>query len=170
MSLNPAQVHVREEGILVTTGGTDMVSQRFQDPGEAARYLAVDIWRDRSFWPSRSKFDPPFDWDAFNALVRDEMDAIGAEALCEAHAVVDDEGDAGIRADTLQRLRQTRELMLGDVLHPQLKRRDDIVLDGGSQPVGEGATRVLGRDQVQPAGLLPLGRREVGRLELVFQG
>ena len=98
------------------------------------------------------------------------MHAIRAEPLGEAHAVVDDEGDARVRADALQRLRQPRELMLRNVLHAELERRDDVILRDGSQPIREGAAHVLGRDEVQPAGFRPLRSREVGRLELVFQG
>ena len=98
------------------------------------------------------------------------MHPIGAKALGKAHAVVDDEGDAGIRADTLQGLRQTRELMLRQVLHAELERRDRLILRNGSQPIRECAPHVLGRDQVQPAGLRPLRRSEFRRLELVFQG
>ena len=82
------------------------------------------------------------------AVLLPEMHAIGAEALRKAHAVVDDERDAGVRADALERLGQPSDLMLGDVLHPQLERRNDIVLHGGSQPIRERPAHRLGRDEI----------------------
>ena len=70
-----------------------------------------------------------------------EVNAVGAEPLGQRHAVVDDEGDVRVGADALQRLGEPRELMLGDVLHPQLERRGDARLERGLQPVRESCRR-----------------------------
>ena len=55
------------------------------------------------------------------AVALAEVHAVGAEALGQRHAVVDDEGDVGIGADALKRLGESRQLMLVDVLHAQLE-------------------------------------------------
>ncbi len=90
MSLNLASVFVREEGILVSTGGFTSVTKGFTDAGEAALYLALDIWREREFWPSRNSFDPPFDWQAFDALVEAECDVLQATNGWRQHATAGD--------------------------------------------------------------------------------
>ncbi len=45
-----------------------------------------------------------------------EVHAVGAEPFGQRHAVVDDERDLGLGANALQRLGETRELMLGTSL------------------------------------------------------
>ena len=75
------------------------------------------------------------------AVALAEMDAVGAEPLGQADAVVDDEGDVGVGADPLQRLGQPRQLMLVDVLDPQLERRDRPARQRRLQPVGESRRR-----------------------------
>ena len=52
-----------------------------------------------------------------------EVHPVGTDALGEAHAVVDDEGDTRVGADALQRIGETRKLMLVHVLHPKLEGR-----------------------------------------------
>ena len=94
------------------------------------------------------------------AVALAEMDAVGAEPLGERHAVVDDERDVGVGADALQRLGEARQLMLVDILDPQLEGGRDARLERGLQPVGEGPADVLRADQVELARLRPLGRRE----------
>src|SRR5215210_1486515 len=106
----------------------------------------------------------------YAAVLLAEMHSIGTQPLGEGHAVIDNEGNPGVRADALQGLCKTRELMLRNVLHAELEGRDHVVLRRGFQPIREGAAQVLGRDEVQPAGSSPLRSRELGRLELVFQG
>ena len=72
-----------------------------------------------------------------------EMDAVGTEAFGQCHAVVDDERDASISADALQRLGESRQLVLFNVLHPELERRRDARLDRRLQAVREQPRRPL---------------------------
>src|SRR5215213_4967560 len=106
----------------------------------------------------------------YAAVLLAEMHSIGTQPLGEGHAVIDDEGDPRVRADALQGLCKTRELMLRNIFHSELEGGDYLILRSGLQPIREGAAHVLGRDEVQPAGFSPLRSRELGRLELVFQG
>ena len=78
-----------------------------------------------------------------------EVDAVGAEPLGQRHAVVDDERDVGVGADPLQRLGEPRQLMLVDILDPQLERRDRAAAERRLQPVGKRAADVLRADQVE---------------------
>src|SRR5690606_29288404 len=55
-----------------------------------------------------------------------EMHAIGADAPGEADRIVDDESNAALRADALQRLGKPRGFMLVDAL--------DAELEGGDRP------------------------------------
>ncbi len=95
------------------------------------------------------------------AILLAEVNAVGTEALRQAHAVVDDEGHARIGTDALKRLRQPRKLMLGDVLHPQLEGRDDLVAYDRIQSFGKVAANVLRRDEIEAAGLRAPGRRKL---------
>ena len=72
------------------------------------------------------------------------MNAVGVDPLGQADAVVDDEGDVGVGADALQRLGEPRQLMLVDIFHPQLERRDRPAGQRCLQPVGEIARRPPG--------------------------
>ena len=73
-----------------------------------------------------------------------EMDAVGAEPLRQRDAVVDDERDVGVGADALQRLGEPRQLVLVDVLDPQLERRD--------RPARSAALSRSGKRRQRPAG------------------
>ncbi len=96
------------------------------------------------------------------------MHSVRAEPLGQRHAVVDDEGDVGVGAQALQRLGQPRQLMLGDVLDPQLEGARDPRLERGLEPVREPAADLLRADQVQLRRRRPRRRREVDGVELGF--
>ena len=99
------------------------------------------------------------------------MHTVGAEALRQAHAVVDDKGDVRIGAEPLQRLRKACELMFVHILDPQLERRGDPRLERGLEPVRKGTADLLRADQVQLRGIGPLAWRESDRIEVdVVQG
>ncbi len=92
------------------------------------------------------------------AVLLAKVNAVGAKALGQLHAVVDDEGNARIGADALQRLGQPRKLMFGHVFHAQLEGSDDFVPDSRLQPVRKAPANLLRGNEVEPAGLRPLGR------------
>jgi len=94
------------------------------------------------------------------------MHAVRAEAPGERHAVVDDEGDVRVGANALQGLRQPRELMLVDVLDPQLERRRDARLQRRCEPAGKRAADLLWADQIEPRRLDARRRRKVDRVEI----
>ena len=104
------------------------------------------------------------------AVLLSEMNAVGTEPSGQRDAVVDDEGDPGVRADALQWLCQSGDLVLGPVLHPQLEGGNGLDSSDGRQPIREISTDLLRRDQVQPARLRPPRRRELGRIEILVQG
>jgi hypothetical protein len=101
------------------------------------------------------------------AVLLAEVHAVCAEPLRQLHAVVDDEGHARVRADALQRFRQPGELMLRDILNAELKSRDDLVVHGALQALGETIAHALRGNQVEPARLRPLRRRKTCRIEFV---
>jgi hypothetical protein len=104
------------------------------------------------------------------AVLLPEMHAIRAQSFRKGDAVVDDQRDARVGTDALERIGETRKLMLGNVLHPQLKGRDAIDLDHGTKTFREIVAHVLGRDKIQTARLCPRRRRELRRIEIVQQG
>ena len=85
-----------------------------------------------------------------------QVHPVRAEPLGQAHVVIDDEGDVGIGADALERFGQARQLMLADILDPQLE--------------GRGDARLAPDDRARPSPRVPLhevghgaGRRARGR-------
>src|SRR6476619_1418886 len=96
------------------------------------------------------------------------MDTIRTKALGQSHAVVDDEGDAGVGADALEGLGEPRQLMLVNVLYSQLESGRDPLLARGLQAIREAAADVPRADQIELGRLLPLRRRKVDGIELGF--
>ena len=95
-----------------------------------------------------------------------EMHAVGAKPLRQSHAVVDDERDVGVSADSVQRFGKAGELMLLDLFNPQLESRRDARLERCLEAIRERAADVLRADQVQRRRRRPLRRREIDRIEL----
>ena len=74
---------------------------------------------------------------AHAAVALPQVHAIGFQSLRQRNAVVDDEGDVVLRADRLQRRRQSRSLVLVYVLYPKLERRDRPRIERPFQPLRE---------------------------------
>ncbi len=101
------------------------------------------------------------------AVALAEVDTVSAQTPGERHAVIDDEGDAGVSANALQRLGEARELMLIDVLHPKLEGGGNPWLERCPQPVRKCSADVLRADQIELRRFGALGRREIERVELI---
>jgi hypothetical protein len=87
---------------------------------------------------------------AHAAVVLAKVDSVGAEALCQRDAVVDDERNVTRAADRLQRPGEARCLVLVDAFHTELERatgpqRARARASQGNQP------HVERRDQVELA-------------------
>jgi hypothetical protein len=97
-----------------------------------------------------------------------EVHAVGAKPLGQSHAIVDYEGNIRVRANALQRLGETRQLMLVDVLDAKLKGRRNAGLESGAQPVRESIANVLRADQVKLRRPRAWRSRELNRKEVSF--
>ena len=97
------------------------------------------------------------------------MNTIGAQPLRKRNAIIDDERDLSVGANTLKRLGETRYFVLRLALHAQLKGCNGLDVGNGFQPLGEVPAHVLRGDQVEPAGFRPPRRRKFGRIEIVVQ-
>jgi len=102
------------------------------------------------------------------AVTLPKVNAVGAEALRKADAVVDDEGDIRVRTNALKRLGEPRQIMLADILHAELESRCDPGLERWPQPIREAATDLLRRNQVKLSRHRPRGRWEIDRIEIVL--
>jgi hypothetical protein len=96
------------------------------------------------------------------------MYAVGIETLCEADAVIDDEGNVRVRTNALQRLGQPCKLVLVDGLHTQLESRDWSSGKRGLQLVREISAYILRADEVQLALLAALGRGKGGQVGFIL--
>src|SRR5690349_15243152 len=97
-----------------------------------------------------------------------QMHPVRAQALRQGHAIIDDERHIRVRANSLQRLGEPRQLMLVGVLDPQLEGRRDAGFQRGPQPIWKVPSNLLRTDQVKLRRLLALRRGELDRVELSF--
>lgn len=104
------------------------------------------------------------------AVLPPKMNAVRPETLRQGHAVVHDEGDAGVGTNALQGLSEPSNFMLGAVLHSQLESGDGLNRADCLEPVREASANFLRRNEIEPTWLRPLGRRELGRIEIINQG
>lgn len=101
------------------------------------------------------------------AIVLAQMHAIRAQTLGQADAVIDDESDLAVGADTLERLGQLGRGVLIHVLDAELEGRNRPGIERARQPVGKAAGHVERRDQVKLAGRPPhVAHKGVGELRI----
>ena len=58
----------------------------------------------------------------------------------------------------------------GRVMHSQLESGDGLNRADFLEPVREASANFLRRNEIEPTWLRPLGRRELGRIEIINQG
>src|SRR5690606_13562684 len=85
------------------------------------------------------------------AIPLSQMHTIGAEALGERDAVIDDEGDIALGAELLQRRSQARDAVLVESLEAQLKGGDRATVECGLELFDESHINHGRRNQIELA-------------------
>lgn len=83
------------------------------------------------------------------AIVLPQMDAIGTQSFGKSNAVIDDEGDIVVSANSLKRLGRARNRVVVQPLQPQLKGSDWPGVQCSFQPICKAIINLRGGKEVE---------------------